>query len=282
MGSAAAIGVQSATLVRLRNLRYRQPLFGVGFQMYAAPVPADPIVVSLSDWFAREHIDWLALGAAWVRLMPAVSLVPAFGLKVLPAPLRVALALMFAVVIQPAVRLSAVDQSMPWLLVLALEFVRGLPIAVLTAAITWAATSAGSLTDQLRGSSDAQPSNLTSEKASSSGVMLSLLSVSFFLLSGGPARLVRALMLEPMASDGTLRVVATLNASVQLSLTLAAPMLVASLVVEVGSALIARAANPAQVQPMIAPMRGIGLLMIMGICFDRMSGLLQYVATRTP
>lgn len=48
---------------------------------------------------SKAGIDVAGLGLAWARVMPTVTIVPAFGLRALPAPARAVMALVFAATI---------------------------------------------------------------------------------------------------------------------------------------------------------------------------------------
>ena len=56
-----------------------------------------------------------ALGLAWARALPAVTLVPAFGLRAVPGPARPAMALALAACIFPALAPVAHTSSAPWM-----------------------------------------------------------------------------------------------------------------------------------------------------------------------
>src|SRR4029079_12595867 len=108
-------------------------------------------------------------------VLPVVSLVPAFGLKALPAPARGVVALALAASIYPALLPTVtVERSAPWLLLAFEQILLGLPIALSAAIPLWAATMAGGLMDTLRGASDAAPFSVLEDKASAFGVLLSL------------------------------------------------------------------------------------------------------------
>src|SRR5450631_4214199 len=100
--------------------------------------------------FRDAGVDLGALGLAWARVMPTVTLVPAFGLRALPAAARAVIGLGLAMCIFPAVTPLAIEAHAPWALLVVGEVVRGLPIAITTAAVLWAATMVGGMLDSLR------------------------------------------------------------------------------------------------------------------------------------
>lgn len=225
--------------------------------------------------------DLEAIGLAWARVTPTVVLVPALGLKALPAPVRGTLSLVLALTLFPALAPlpGAPDTLAPWPLRLLGELVVGLPPALAAAIPLWAATMAGGLADNLRGSQGEVQVPLLEGRTGPSGTLLGLLAATFFLLAGGPAR-VLAILLHPapITEAGVLVSVASqLTGSITLALTLGAPILAASFVLELAFALVAKAASPAQLQALLAPVRGLAVMAVFAIVLDR----LAYVLARS-
>jgi type III secretory pathway component EscT len=248
-----------------------------------------PLVAELADALAAEGVDLASLGLAWARAMPAITIVPAFGLRALPAPARAVMALAFAACILPAVApiapAVALVSSRPWLALALGEVLRGLPVAVAAAIPLWAATMAGGVADALRGSQDTASAPTVEGGASPLGVPLSLLAGALFLHTGGPARVVAALSFDPRASltsQPLLALAGDLTRGISLAAALGAPLLVAAVVIEVAAALIARAASPAQVHALLAPLRALGTLTILAIVLDRLSAALGAAVQASP
>ena len=85
--------------------------------------------------------DLVAFGLAWARALPTIALVPAFGLRALPAPARGIVALALAAAFWPAAAPAArVDTAVPWIALALEQILLGLPIAVAAAVPLWAAT----------------------------------------------------------------------------------------------------------------------------------------------
>lgn len=239
------------------------------------PVAAD-LIREVVRVFDASGVDLTALGLAWARVTPTVVLVPAFGLRALPAAARGVLGLMLAASIAPALGVvaSPVLASLPWPLVAIGEVLRGIPIAIAAAVPLWAATMAGGVVDALRGSSDSVTVPTVEGRATPLGVPLSLLACAIFLSTGGPARVVRALAAAGTAAPGLAPVAACardLASGVGLAVAIGAPLLVAAIVLEIGAALVARAATPAQVHALMAPLRALGILAVMAVVLDRMA-----------
>jgi len=64
------------------------------------------------------------------------------------------------------------------------------------------------------------------------------------------------------------------------AVALAAPLLVGAVLLELGSALVARSANPAYVAPMLAPLRSLGVLVVAWLVLDRVAELCVLLASR--
>lgn len=221
--------------------------------------------------------DLEGIGLAWARVSPTVVLVPAFGLKALPAPVRGTLSLVMALTIFPALvpLEGGPDASLPWVLRLLGQVVLGLPPAIAAAIPLWAATMAGGLADNLRGSQGEVQVPLIEGRTGPSGTLLGLLASTFFLLSGGPSRMLGLLLDPPALAAGLLATVAAkLTGSIALALTLGAPILAASFVLELAFALVAKAASPAQLQALLAPVRGLAVMAVFALVFDRLAYVL--------
>jgi len=240
------------------------------------------VVGTVADALSRSGVDLGALGLAWARAMPAVTLVPAFGLRALPAPGRAVMALAFAAAIFPALTPVARDASQPWLLLVLVEAARGLPVALAAAVPLWAATMAGGVADALRGSQETPAVPTVEGRATPLGVPLSLLASAIFLATGGPARVVQALALHPVGPHPLLAAADDLVGGIALAVALGGPLLAAAVVIEVAAALIARAASPAQVHALLAPLRALGTLAVMAIVLERVATALARAVAAAP
>src|SRR5690606_26128912 len=127
--------------------------------------------------------QWLR---AWARVTPIVVIVPAFGLRAVPAPTRIGLGLSLAVAIAPALPGSAPPG--PWAAVLFAEFVRGVPVAVVAASALWIASMAGGLMDNLRAGQEQVMLPNVETQSTPVGALLSMLVAIAFLQGGGAAQ----------------------------------------------------------------------------------------------
>lgn len=218
--------------------------------------------------------DLAALGLAWARVLPTITLVPAFGLRALPAPAKGVLGLALAASIFPALAPVVIShRTTPWFLLALEQIVLGLPIALAAAIPLWAATMAGGLVDVLRGSADGQGLATVEGRPSSFGVLLSLFASVVFLATGGASRAAGALATYELPANPLLGAAHDIVAGVGLAVAIGGPLLAAAVVLEVAFALIARAASPAQVHALLAPLRAMGLLAIVAIVMERLASL---------
>ena len=112
-------------------------------------------------------------------------------------------------------------------------------------------------------------------RATPLGVMFSLLAAAIFLGTGGPAHVVGALASAPPGLGvGVSRAAGDLAAGVGVAVALAAPLIAASIVLEIAGALIARAASPAHLHAVLAPLRSLALLALTAILLNRIAAFL--------
>jgi type III secretory pathway component EscT len=225
-----------------------------------------------------EHsgIDLVSLGLGWARAAPVVAIVPAFGLRALPGPVRAIFGLAMAAAIAPAVGADPTLASRGWVAAVLTAFAQGLPIAIAAAVPLWAATMAGGVVDAVRGSSETVSMAPIEGRPTPLGVPLALLASAIFLSTGGPARVASALA-APSRVPGELalmRAALDIASGVHIALAVAAPVLAASIVLEIGAALVARAASPAQIHALLAPMRSLGVLAVTALVLERVAGLI--------
>lgn len=226
--------------------------------------------------------DLGAWGLAAGRVLPAVTLIPAFGLAAVAAPIRIALGLALAVAVLPALAPS-IDRELPWALAFGRELLRGLPLALQVSAVLWAATMAGGLVDNLRGARETAALPTLEEPTPPIGALLGLLAALAFLESGGAARVAGALVAAAPVGVSALQVAAfELTRSIEVAVAIAAPLAAVSIVTELSAALIARASAPAHVQALIAPLRSVFILAVAALVIERMAALLAALAASTP
>ncbi len=232
-------------------------------------------VTALLEALTARGVDLNLWALAWARLLPTLTLVPAFGARVLPAPARVVLALAMAVILMPAVASGVELGQRPLVLLFGLELLRGLPIALSVAALLWAAMMAGGLVDDLRGGNSAQ-STIFPDAPTPVATLLGLYAAFSFLHLGGASRVIERLSAQAELTEPLLwRVAQELTAAVGIAVSLAAPVVSAVVVWEVTSALITRAASPAHMQQTLTPIRSLVALGALAFSLDGMLGLIS-------
>jgi flagellar biosynthetic protein FliR len=209
---------------------------------------------------------------AWARFVPAITLVPAFGLRALPAAVRVVLGLALSAAVAPVVRPTL--HAGPWALQLLAELMSGLPVALSAAVALWTATMAGGVIDDLRASRQMSALPNVESGATVSGALFAMLAALAFLQGGGAARVAASLAhLDADFRHPLMSAAAQLAAGIQLAVAVATPIVICAIVVEVAGALMARAATPAAIERLLAPIRSVVLLAALALLLDRMVAL---------
>lgn len=225
-------------------------------------------------------VDFRGWLLAWARVLPVVLLVPAFGLGSVLLPIRIGLALALALAIAPGLRVLAGGEEPLWFAV-GREVARGLPLAIGTAALLWAAVMAGGLADNLRGGRESSEVPVLEEPAPPLAAVFGLL-VGFAFLAGGGAERVISALAEPQLTSTWGAAAQRLSQAIGLAVALAAPLVAASLLVEIAGAFVARAAAPAYVLPLLAPLRSLALLFVVWLALDRLVELFVVLASAAP
>ena len=228
-------------------------------------------------------VELEALGFAWARVLPSAALVPALGLRALPGPARAVLGLSLAVVAAPALSAVASTEQLPWWAALGREFLLGVPVALSASAALFIANMAGGAVDNLRGARQQVQLPHVNPGSTPLGALLVLLVAIAFLESGGVERIISALLVPTLEfSAPLLRASLMLSSGIEVAVAIAAPVLVASVLFEVASALIARAASPAYILPLLAPLRSLVLLAVFGLVLERAVTLLALLSASQP
>lgn len=236
----------------------------------------------LAEMLQQLGVSWQHLLLAWARVLPLVTIVPAFGSRLMPAPARAVFGLGVALLLLPTVTARvALDEAAgsAWVLGVVRELAAGLPIALATGGLLWAAMMAGGLVDDLRGASQ-QQSLVLSDARTPLGALLGLFATWAFLELGGVESALGALLAAP-SHDPLLGAASDLVSALQITFALCAPVVCISVVWEATGALIARAASPAHVQSLLAPLRALvvlgGLAVVLPAVFEL---LLRVLAAR--
>jgi type III secretory pathway component EscT len=229
----------------------------------------------LSELTSRLGVSWQQVLLAWARVLPLVTIVPAFGSRLMPAPARAVFGLGLAALLMPAVAYRVPTRA-DLVFGFARELFRGLPVALATGALLWAAMMAGGLIDDLRGASQ-QQSNILPDARTPLSALLGLFATCAFLELGGVESATASLVNDSGVAHPLVGAVRELVGALHITFALCAPILCVSVVWEVASALIARAASPAHVQSLLAPLRALVVLGAFAVVLPAFFELLQRV-----
>ncbi len=231
----------------------------------------EPLSSEIVRAFALLGTDGPSLLRAFARLLPTVILVPAFGLRGLAPALRLSVALVLSSAIAPAFAAALPpDRGLALPLALALEALRGLPVALASALPLWAGTMGGGLFDELRSFPVDVRIPAMAGARSPSAVLLSLLGGSLFFAAGGPSNIAMALArpeLDPSLLERTAR---TLASGATLAVIVAGPLVASSILLSALEVVISRGA-PSSVRAALQPLRGLALLALLALALDRIA-----------
>ena len=150
-----------------------------------------------------------------------MTIVPAFGLKALPATARGWMALTLAVAIAPGISMAEGAHAVRLLE----ELTRGVGIAVAAAVPLWAATMTGGVIDSLRASGDRVSAPVVEGRPTPLGVPLSILASAIFLSTGGASRVIAAVARPEIAANPVVNAAHDLVAGIVLAVALGGPVL---------------------------------------------------------
>ena len=243
--------------------------------------PTADLFDALAAVFAQNGIDPRAWALGFARATPAVTLVPAFGLSAVPAQTRLVLGLSLGLCIAPALAQGqGSGLQLPFVVAFAREALIGLPVALLASLSVYVATMAGGLIDDLRGGKETVTLPALPDPMPPVAVLFGLLAAVAFLETGGAARVAGALATPMVVGASWSTVSRAFAGSVELAFAIAAPMAVASVLIETASALIARAATPASIGPVLAPLKSVALLGMLALVLERVAELLALLSLR--
>ncbi len=237
---------------------------------------------------AKAFIGALALTQP--RILAMFLVLPIFNTQLVPGLLRFSVAAVLGVVMVPVVssQLSLVELQAPALVLLIVkEAFIGFVIGYLAAIPFWIFEAVGFLVDNQRGASIASTLNpLTGNDSSPLGILFNQAFIVFFLLTGGFTLLLGVLYdsfglwsvtqwTPHLRADAVPVLLDQLDRLVRMAVLLAAPVLVAMFLAEIGLALVSRFAPQLQVFFMAMPIKS-GLAMLVLVLYA--ASLFEYGA----
>lgn len=229
------------------------------------------------------------------RLMPMFILVPLFARAMVPRTITFAIAAGLGLMVVPMLPdASVIPSGFPLMAILIKEAFIGLVLGFLAAIPFWLFDVMGFVIDNQRGASMAATVNpMTGHDSSPLGMMFSFAFMTFFLVAGGfqallgliydSYRLWDPLSYWPVVSpEAANLLMVQLNRLMATGLLLAAPVLVAMFLSEVGLALVSRFAPQLQVFFLAMPIKsGVAVFVLMvyiSTIFDFAHGPMREIA----
>ncbi len=222
----------------------------------------------------------LLLSVVQARLLPLFLLIPFMNRALVPRTVSIAIATALGLLVVPTLpSLNQVDFDPTFLMLLGKEAVIGLVLGYVAAIPFWTLEAVGFVVDNQRGASMAATINpMTGHDTSPLGMLFNYAFITYFMLSGGLLLLLGMvydsyrfwppLTFWPSWNLNTAELLLTqLNRFVLQALLLAAPVLLAMFLAELGLALVSRFAPQLQVFFLAMPIKsalGIFVLMVYG------------------
>ncbi len=234
-----------------------------------------------------QHIT--ALGYALPRFVALFGILPLFARQLVPQPLRGAVMVCLALFVVPSL-LPHVDQarsSVEMLGILAKEVLIGALLGFVVAIPLWAVETMGDLIDSQRGAAIADTLNpLTGNDSSPLAQLFSQAMQTFFLVAGGFSLLLGVVYdsyrLWPvfgwwptLASADAALLLGWLDDYMRLAVLLAAPVLFAMLLAEVGLALLSRYVPQLQVFFLAMPIKSALAMLLLALYATILFGYLD-------
>lgn len=184
----------------------------------------------------------------------------------MPASLRSAIALALTVAALPGVMSLDVEPSVA---LLTLSVLDGVAVAIPAALGIWIATMAGDLFDELGGAFGRFTTNLLGIERSATGTLFGFVAILVFLTQGGTSKLATAMTLPLGATNfGFERLLQAVSTGIGLSVTLAAPLVVAQLVLQLGGLLATKVSSSEALRVLVLPIQGLLRLILLAVFFE--------------
>ena len=223
----------------------------------------------------KSHL--LLLSVVQARLLPLFLLIPFMNRAMVPRMVTLAVATALGLIVVPTLaHVSQIEMDLTFLMLLGKEAIIGLVLGYIAAIPFWTMEAIGFVVDNQRGASMAATINpMTGHDTSPLGMLFNYAFITFFLLSGGMTVLLGMIydsyrLWPPMdfwpqwnmqAADLLLT---QLNRFVTMAMLLAAPVLLAMFLAELGLALVSRFAPQLQVFFLAMPIKSaLGILVLM-------------------
>ena len=237
------------------------------------------VIGQLQNWGVYDlHTVAVALSFAVARFLGLFIVLPMFGKAILPGLLRNSIAAVFALAVIPLtipVVIETKDSPLMVMAIIGKEAFVGFVMGYLVAILFWAIEAIGFIIDNQRGATmSSSMSPLTGVTTSPLAILLNQAASVFFLVSGGLLVLLRAIYESyiywpigsfwPQFSNGSgLFFLQQLDHFMYIAMIMAAPVLIAMFLSELGLAMISRFAPQLQVFFLSMPIKSaVGLFVL--------------------
>ncbi len=249
------------------------------------------------QFYADARLWLAALLLATLRIQIALVIIPLFAKQVVPGLVRSAVGVALSLVLVPPLHQAlggTLPEALPLALIAMKEALLGLLIGFAVASLFWAVEAVGFFIDNQRGASIASTLNpLTGNDTSPLGLLFNQAFIVYFLVAGGllvllgllyqSHRLWPVLTYFPtLTPEGVAVFAALFENIVRLALLLAAPVLVAMLLAELGLALVSRSAPQLQVFFLAMPIKSGIAFLVMVVYLPTLFGYLHDEIARLP
>lgn len=220
----------------------------------------------------------LTLSIVQARMLPIFLLIPFMSKAMVPRMISIAIATALGLLVVPSLPMTKVNEiDMIFFLLLGKEAILGLVLGYVLALPFWTMEAVGFVIDNQRGASMAATINpMTGHDTSPLGILFNFAFIAYFMIIGGiqlmlgviygSYRLWDPFSFWPSWNQDTAELLLTqLNSLVLMALLLAAPVLLAMFLAELGLALVSRFAPQLQVFFLAMPIKsalGIFVLIV--------------------
>ena len=227
------------------------------------------------EWLQQIHLQWLTGLLVFVRVGAAVVVMPVYGARQVPTPVRVGLSAALALVVTPLLEPVEFEGLLPFISLAIKEGIVGLVIGLVATIIFAAVLVAGEMLDVQSGLAIASVVNPSSGfRSTLLGQVKYTLAMLVFMTTGAYQHMIRGvvysyrwcgldeLTLRPLAASGLLSMIANI---LLVAVQMAAPVAAALFLTEVAMGLANRALPQMNVMILALPVKALVAVIMLGI-----------------
>jgi type III secretory pathway component EscT len=126
----------------------------------------------------------------------------------------------------------------------------------------------------MRGAENAIDAPTVEEGSTQLGIFFSLLASSIFLATGGPARVATSLITAEFPDHPLIAAAHDLTQGISAAVAIAAPILAATILIDVGLSMVNRATSPLSANAITLPARSLGIVVMLALVLERIARVL--------